>query len=82
MFADTYNVYQGTIDNFRLLPPYDHGCSESGLTPPLMTTVPTATCGDRLDLYFLIVGANALGEGPYGFDSAGGVRPPGVPLCP
>ena len=87
--ATTYNVYKGSIDTFTdgVAPDYDHGCAVSGVAG-LTTTVASSTSGDGLDNYYLVVGANSLGEGPYGFadhdhDGVGETpRPPGSPLCP
>lgn len=75
--ADTYAIYEGTIAGFHDGgSPYDHACSLSGVAA-LTASVPTAECGDGQDLYYLVVGVNAAGEGPYGHG-----RPAATTLCP
>ena len=87
--ADEYRIYRGTIAALdRTLPmPYDHACIAGALMPPLSNTVPNG-CDDPGNVYFLVVGVNATGEGSYGLadedgDGAGETeRPVGTGPCP
>lgn len=63
--ADTYSIYQGTIAAFRTPARWDHACALGGIAA-LASAVPTSQCGDGQNLYYLVVGVNAAGEGPYG----------------
>lgn len=82
--ADVYDLHQGTIAGLGTPGmPWDHACVAKDLVPPLRTLAPGTTCGDDLDLYFLVIGRNPVGIGPFGLsDVAGGSqRDPGAP-CP